>query len=120
MTINGQNIEVYQGDNKNIIISIVDDDGGILNLTGYNAVWCMHEQTAENIVLQKTTSPGEGITIPDPTNGELVIALEQSDTSELTPKIYGYQCEIEDAFGNHATVTTGYLKLFKSITHHSF
>ena len=120
MTTHGQNIELYQGDNVNIIITVVDDNNQILNLTGYNVVWCLHEQTTEQVILQKTTSPGEGITVPDPTNGEILIPLLQDDTAEMTPKIYGHQCEIEDSSGNHSTVTTGYLKLFKSITHHAF
>jgi hypothetical protein len=120
MTINGQNIELYQGDNKNIIITVVDDNDAILNLTGYNAVWCMHDQTTREIIIQKTTSPAEGITIPIPTNGEIIMELGQEDTANVIPKTYGYQCEIEDASGNHATITTGYVKIFRSITHHSF
>lgn len=121
MTIAGQNFEMFQGDNKELVITVYKQDGvSIQDLTGYNAVWCAHNQTPENPVIIKTTSPGEGITIPDPSSGQLVIELANVDTNTLTPKTYGHQCEVEDALGNHATVTTGYMKLSRSITHHLF
>ena len=118
MTISGQNFEVYQGDNKEIIITVRDDNENIIDLTGYSVVWCVHNQRVTDIIFQKTTSLGEEITIPNPTSGEIIITLEGLDTHILTPKNYGHQCEIQDQFGNHATVTTGYMKILKSITHH--
>jgi hypothetical protein len=117
MTTKGQNFEVYQGDNKEIIITIRNQDGSLTNLTGYSAVWCVHSQTISNIVLQKTTLPLGGIEVPDPASGQLIITLSSVDTSTLATKNYGHQCEIEDNFGNHSTVTTGYIQILRSITH---
>lgn len=116
MTISGQNFEIYQGDNKQIIITVKDDNDALLNLDGYSAVWCVHNQSPSNIVFQKSTATG-GITIPNPANGQLVITLEGNDTATLPPKTYGHQCEILDGLGNHATVTAGYMKVITSITH---
>jgi hypothetical protein len=116
MTVAAQNIETYQGDNKEIIITVTDDDGVLIDLSGYSAVWCVYNQTLETIVIQKETG-GLGITIPSPTSGQLVIELESTDTATLVPKNYGHQCEIKDASGNHSTVTIGYIKILRSITH---
>lgn len=120
MTIAGQNFEVYQGDNKEIIITVRNQDGSLTDLSGYNAVWCVHDITPENVVLLKSTGLAGGIAIPTPANGQLVITLTSDDTMDIITKVYGHQCEIEDSLGNHATVTTGYMKVFKSITHHLF
>jgi hypothetical protein len=50
MTIKGQNFELYQGDNKEIIITVRDASGALQNLTGYSAVWCVHKRSVSNIV----------------------------------------------------------------------
>lgn len=117
MATTGQNFELHQGDYKQIIITVLDENGEPLDLTGYSAIWCMHVQTLNDIVITKTTS--DGITISNPTSGELEIELEAVDTESLSARVYGHQCEIEDILGRHATVTTGYVKLHKSVTHAS-
>lgn len=114
MATTGQNAEIYQGDYHELIITVVDEDGVVADLSGYSAVWCLYGQTEGNIVLTKTTS--DGITI---TGGQITIELENVDTENLTPRIYGHQCEVEDIMGRHSTVTTGYVKILKSITHSS-
>lgn len=117
MTISGQNFEIYQGDNKVVIITVYDENDAILDLTGYSAVWCAYNQSLSDKVIIKSTLPGEGITIPSPTNGQLQITLDSIDTENLNPKTYGHQCEIENAGGSHSTVTVGYMKVNRSITH---
>jgi hypothetical protein len=120
MTVAGQNIELFQGDNKIIVITVKNKSTGLpQNLTGYSVVWCVHTQSPSPvIVMSKTTDLSGGITIPDPTNGEIHIELTQMDTENMIPKIYGHQCEIDDSAGNHDTVTTGYFKVHLSHTHH--
>ena len=117
MTIAGQNFEIYQGDKRLVIITVVDDDGAVQDLTGYDAVWVAFNQTPDDIVLTKTSTPASGITIPTPENEEIVIEFNKQDTEDLHAKNYGHQCEIMDSSGNHHTVTTGYMKVLKSIIH---
>lgn len=115
MTATGQNFEIYQGDDKRIIITAKDVDGNIINLAGHSVIWCAYDQTLENIIIQKSTS--NGISIPTPASGEIIITLEGLDTSSVIPKNYGHQCEIKDSFDKHYTITTGFMKVIKSITH---
>lgn len=118
MTVSGQNFEVYQGDDKQVIITVKDASGIPENLTNYTAIWCMYDTTTNSVVIEKTTA--SGISIPTPSSGQLVIDLDKTDTSILDPKTYGHQCEVQDAVGNHSTVTTGFVKLIKSNTHPRF
>lgn len=117
MTITGQNFEVYKGDNKEIIITVTDDNGAILDLTSYSVVWVVYNTTLDSIVIKKSTVASNEITIPSPTSGQVHIALDSIDTESLTPRTYGHQCEIKDVSTNHSTITTGYIKILKSITH---
>lgn len=119
MTLSGQNFSIFQGDNHEIIVSVKNQDGSPADLTGYSAAWCAYGQTSAETILLKTSSPGEGITIPNPADGKVIISLEQLDTQNLVTKNYGHQCEVEDSLGHHATVCTGYMKVLRSITHHS-
>lgn len=119
MTTTGQNFELYQGDNKQLIITVRDEDDVIVNLTGYSAVWVAYNVSPQQVILTKTSDLGE-ITIPVPADGQLIVELEQADTVDVTPKLYGHQCEIEDSSGNHFTVLIGSMRLLKSFTHQSF
>lgn len=119
MTITGQNVELHQGDDRVIIITVYDEDNNILSLTGYDAVFVVYEQTMENLVITKSTMVG-GISISNPTSGEIEITLSSEDTEGLTAKTYGLQCEVQDSFGNCSTVTTGLFKVLKSFTHGLF
>lgn len=115
MASTGQNFELYQGDDKELVITVRDNAGALVDLTGYSAVWCVHIRTPDNIVLEKTTS--DGITIPTPGNGQLIVEIDGTDTAELLPRNYDHQCEVEDPSGHHTTVSVGYMKLLKSVTH---
>lgn len=117
MTVKAQNFEIYQGDDKQIIITVYDENGAILDLTGYAAVWVAVQQTTFDVVISKETEASGGISIPDPTNGQLIIELDANDTVSIAPKVYNHQCEIEDASGNHSTVTTGYMTVVRNVTH---
>lgn len=117
MTITGQNFEVYQGDNKQVIISATDDEGNVLDLTGYDIVWIAYGLTNFEVVITKSSSVVGEIEVPTPANGEIHINLESTDTENLAPKTYGHQCEIKDAFDRHSTITTGHVSILKSNTH---
>lgn len=111
MTTTGQNFEIYQGDDKDLVITVTDatDD-----LTSYNAVWVMYNITPETAVIIKTTQPPNGIIIA---SGQIIISLDGIDTENVIPKTYGHQCEIDDGLGHHSTITTGSVKVLKSMTH---
>lgn len=117
MTISGQNFEMYQGDTKEIHIAVTDEATGLpLDLSPYVAfdgiTWVMYRQTSQQTVLTKTY--GEGITVPIPSNGEIIITLLPTDTENINPSTYNHECEIVSSNTNVATVTTGTVKLLFS------
>lgn len=112
MTYTGQNFEIYQGDTKQIIITVYDEDGAILNLTGYNINWVMYKSTTKELILSK--SLGSGITVPTPSNGQIVIDFLPVDTENVIPNTYLHECEISTSPTDVSTVTTGAVKVFYS------
>ena len=117
MTVTGQNFDMFQGEDKEIIITARDENGDILPLTGYEIVWVAYNLTSSQIVIIKSsTVPGE-IDVPTPASGEIHINLVSSDTENLQPKTYGHQCEVVDAFGANSLITTGHIAVNKSHTH---
>ena len=117
MTVTGQNFDLYQGEDKEIIISATDEDGDILPLTGYTIIWVAYNLTSGQIVLEKSSSVSGEIEVPTPLDGQIHISLTSEDTASLQPKSYGHQCEIVDAFGANSLITAGQLTVIKSHTH---
>ena len=111
MTIKGQNFEIFQGDTKQITISVTDEDGAILPLTGYDAIWVVYKQTSKELIISKTL--GSGILIPTPTDGQIVIDLIPADTETINPGSYLHECEIVSGT-EVSTVTTGIIKVLYS------
>jgi hypothetical protein len=108
---------MYQGEDKEIIISATDENGDILPLTGYDIIWTAYNLTSGQIVLTKSSAVVGEIEVPVPANGQIQINLVSEDTATLQPKTYGHQCEVVDAFGANSLITAGQLTVIKSHTH---
>ena len=103
---------MYQGDTKQVIITIYDEDGVILPLAGYDITWVVYHPTTKNVILSK--SLGSGITVPTPLNGEVIIELLPVDTENVVPNTYNHECEISTSTTDVATTTTGTIKILYS------
>ena len=112
MTIKGQNFEIFQGDTKQITISVTDEDGAILPLTGYDAIWVVYKQTSKELIISKVLA--SGISIPTPSNGEIIIDLLPEDTETVIPGTYLHECEISTSPIDVSTVSTGTIKVLYS------
>lgn len=111
MTLSGQNFEMHQGDNKEIIITNYDENDAILDLTGYSIVWVAYHPTTKALILSK--SLGDGITVPTPENGQIVISLLPADTLSVVPNTYNHEVEITLS-SVVSTTTTGTIKILFS------
>lgn len=113
MAATGQNIELHQGDTRQVIFTVKDTDGNVFDLTGFTSItWVVYKQTSKVAVLTKTY--GSGITVPTPANGQIVVDLLPSDTESLASAIYNHECEISSGPNDVYTVSTGTLKLLYS------
>jgi hypothetical protein len=103
-----QDVEIYAGDTKTIDLTIYDEDGELLDLSGY-AVFYYAYGSPGNPVITKTSD--EGIDIL--TNGKCTISIEPSDTKNLYGK---YAHEVDILKGSEVyTVMTGELTVKSSI-----
>lgn len=112
MTYTGQNFEIYIGDAKQVIITAYDENDAILDLSGYDIVWVMYKSTTKNIMLSK--SLGSGITVPTPSNGQILIDILPVDTENIVPNTYLHECEISTSPTDVSTITTGSVKVIYS------
>lgn len=111
MSIPGQNFEMFQGDTKDIEITVTDENGALLDLSSYDSInWVVYRPTTKETVLSKNLS--NGITVPS--LGIIQISLTPADTELITPMIYSHECEINSGASVTSTVCTGSFKLFYS------
>ena len=65
------------GDNLDIVYTITDEDGNIIDLTGGSISWKALVSGTDTAVITKT-----GV-LTDPTNGITTVSLDPADTSSL-------------------------------------
>jgi hypothetical protein len=113
MTYTGQNLEVYQGKDRIIEVTVYDGYGAPLNITGSDFTWVVYRPTPGNIVLTKTTTSGINLTVP--ASGLMEITLAPQDTINLLGQ-YNHEGEITTPTGAQDTIFTGYFKVYASKT----
>lgn len=96
------NLSFYAGDSRNLIVTVVDQNGEIVPLTGATIKWILVSQ--DTIMLSKKTD--SGITLSDPAMGQFTIALTASDTKTLNGT-YQHMARVTTADGNSSIVLTG-------------
>lgn len=111
MTIPGQNVEVYKGDTKTLVIDIKDTNSTIVDITGVAVNYVVYKGTSGTVVITKTTI--SGVSITDPSNGIFEIYLLPVDTENLLG-YYLHECEITDTSNNVSTVFTGKFTIIDS------
>jgi hypothetical protein len=112
MTAVNQNFSMTAGDSKNVVITVSNDEGIALNLTGASVKWALKKRvTSTENELYKTNT--DGITITDAANGVITIKLVPVDTTTLNGT-YHHECEVTDANGNVSTVTVGSASISRS------
>lgn len=112
MTATGQNFEMYQGDDKILRVTVLDDDDNAVDITGTTIAWGIYRRTQGNIVLNKNTSSGISLTAPG--SGIFEINLIRANTLSLQGR-YLHEAEMTDLNGNHSTLFTGTVLIHKSL-----
>ena len=94
MTYTGQNITLYQGDTRTLVVTVYDLDDNITPIAGSSIKWVVYKRSGGAIHVSKTV--GSGITITDGPNGIFEIALARDDTLSLLGR-YNHECELKDS-----------------------
>ena len=99
MTKRNQDINMFAGDTKDILVTMTTD------LSGATIKWALKKRLNGTQYIYKTTS--SGITVSGST---FTIRLDVADTSDLSGGYY-HEAEVTDALGNVSTVMTGSAKI---------
>lgn len=106
-------VDVVQGNTWAFVVTLLDDAGAGINLTGTTADM---EIKRLDGTLVLALSIGNGITYTDPTAGEMTITVAAADTVNLDPE-FTYLYDVRWANGaTIRTVASGELRMFKRIT----
>lgn len=101
----GQNIEMYKGNDKIIIVSIYDKNNILTDITGTSWHWVVYKNTQGTIVISKN-SPTD-IIVGSGLGGPINIYLIPEDTENLIPGNYLHEGELTDSLGRVTTSFTG-------------
>lgn len=106
MTAENQNVTMYRGETKDVLITVYDDVGNYANLAGATIQWDLVNRNTGEILVTKTTA--SGISITDPANGGMSVSLLPIDTSSLEPaNWYYHMVTVLDNTGYISVSTTG-------------
>lgn len=106
-------ITIIKGDDKNLVVTVTDDNGDAIDITGYTIFFTAktnQDDIDANAVISKDvtshTSPSEGIS---------TIALASSDT-DVTAGRYWYDIQIKDTSGKITSTSPYTLTITQDIT----
>jgi hypothetical protein len=107
VTAKNQNFEMVAGDSKNVVVTTPGSDW-----TGATAKWVLKKSVSDtsNLVF-KSTGDG-GVSISNPTGGEITIKLDPVDTINLKGSSFYHEAEVTDAQGNVSTVMVGNVRIY--------
>lgn len=101
-----QNFEIRQGDQRNVVITVFDSTGALLDLTGASLSWVLITSEWGELLLSKAV--GTGITIANQTTskGQVTVSLLPADTATLEPRAYTHQLRATTQSGGPPELVT--------------
>ena len=99
---------MFAGDDKTLTVTVLDPDGDAVNITAATIKWQCARSLGKASAISKTTS--SGITITSASGGIFTVALEDTDTEDLSAN-YQHEAEVTFADGTISTVLSGTMKI---------
>ena len=115
MASENQDFTMFAGDTKILSLSVLNEDGGTVNLTGLNSAQFVIKKYPSSTTASVTKTLGSGITNDNPTLGILQITVNASDTASMSAGEYYHETRIKDSGNKIGTITTGKITI-KSAT----
>ncbi len=107
-------IRVEQGSTWRRVLTVKNDDGTPVNLTGYSARMQVRE-TIEAVTPVYSLTTGDGITIDGPA-GQLTIVIADETSSAWTWRYGVYDLELESAGGEVERLLYGEVEVDQEVT----
>jgi hypothetical protein len=112
-------LEIDQGDDEIIDVTVKNPDGQATNLTGCKLWFTVRQTPSGPIVLERSTDTDEGITVTNPAGGIAEVAITDTLTaaldSSLTGKTLRWQLQNRDQAGNITTLAKGTIVINRDI-----
>lgn len=94
MTALAQNFEIWQGEDKDIEVTVYEADGvTVKDITGGSISWIVKKKVS-SIEATFTKTSASGITITSGVGGVFTITLSASDTATLSPGRFYHEAKI--------------------------
>ena len=110
MPATNQNFSMHAGDAKELLFTVTDDAGAVVDLTGMSALWLLsrHPSDAAPLLVKDVT-----INEASPPAGIITVQLLEADTSALEYAAYYFQTVLLDGQSppNQNVVSTGWVDL---------
>lgn len=101
------NLIIDQGTTFNTIIELTDENNDFLNVTGYSAAGQIRKHPGSNSAVSFSTALS---------NGQLVISLSSSQTSNIAAGRYSYDVELTDPTNSRIRVIEGIVTVTPEVT----
>ena len=108
-----QNFEMFQGDSKDLVVTVSDAAGQPVDLTGASIKW-RAAPAVDSAVATISKATGSGIVITDAVAGEFTVSLVPADTQTLDGEFY-HEAQVTDAAGAVSTVLSGHLTILPAL-----
>ena len=104
------NLLIDQGTTFETTVTITDDDGGTVNLTGYTAAAQSRQHYTSNTAYNFTVSVNGAL-------GQILLSMSANTTMSMTSGRYVYDCELtETSTGKISRVLEGIVTVTPNIT----
>lgn len=99
------NFSLYQGDTKEITVTVLDADDNAVDITSATISWKASRNVNSDAELTKDTTSG-GVSITDASGGKFKITITAGDTARMNGDYY-HEAQITFSDGSVSTVLTG-------------
>ena len=103
------NIVIDQGTTFATTIDVTDEDGNIVNLTGFTGAAQMRKHYTSTAQTAFTVSISAG-------TGEVTLAMTANVTNNVAPGRYMYDCELTDTTGTVSRLIEGIVTVTPGVT----
>lgn len=101
---------LFNGESRTLDVTVTSA-GEPMDLSGGSATWVLIDGDGTEHLRKEN---GGDITLTDPANGELTVAISTTETSGLDPERYQHYLRVTDTNGNVAVVLDGDLLIRES------
>ncbi len=98
-----QDILFYQGDSRQLVVTVYNSQGTAIPITGAFIRYVIYQD--QSVVVTKTTTNG-GVVLTDPSAGVFTVYLTPTDTGALRGS-YNHMARMIDTSGDSSIIMTG-------------